>query len=65
MIDSSQQFVVDAHGAVLDNDENAWKVYKAQRDNVIEIERLKRRMTILTNLVLELEKRIDEATSNR
>lgn len=64
-MDASQQFVVDAHGAVLNNDEQAWKAYKAQRDQAIALARLQKQITALTLRVLELEKKVNEATTDR
>lgn len=64
-METSQQFVVDAHGAVLNNDEQAWLAYKAQRDQAVALAKLQKQVTALTMRVLELEKKLDEATTDR
>ncbi len=64
-MDHSQQFVVDAQGAVLNNDEQAWLRYKAARDSALDVKRLKKQVDFLLKKVLELEERINEATTER
>lgn len=65
MADHSQQFIVDAHGAVLNNDEQEWLKYKAARDNILLVQKLKKQVDYLLKKVLELEERLNEATTKR
>jgi hypothetical protein len=58
MSDASQQFVVDAHGAILNNDEQAWNTYKAQRDQAIAVKNLKKQVAYLLERVRQLEEKI-------
>lgn len=55
MVDTSQQFVADAHGAVLNNDEKAWLTYKAARDQSLAIKNLKKQVEYLLERVRILE----------
>lgn len=57
MTDSSQQFVVDAHGAVLNNDEQAWTSYKAQRDLHLTVKKLQKQVAWLMERVQQLEEK--------
>jgi lysozyme family protein len=58
MGDASQQFVVDAHGAVLNNDERAWQTYQAQREQALLVRKLQKQVLQLAKRVQQLEERL-------
>jgi hypothetical protein len=58
MGDTSQQFVADAHGAILNTDEQAWLAYKSQRDNALLVKTLQKQVAWLMTRVQQLEEKI-------